>query len=326
MKKFIPNPPPFRNIIILFLLVLSGTGCAQVQRPNWKSPETTHKATDAKSFNLLWVRSNVFIEESMYQGLATLNGKVIFIGSLTIEKGSSLNALDIFTGEITWETETKPLYKLFIAGDGLYVEENGKGGNVTKYDPDTGVLLWARDFWDSGGVMHIISYKEKLHVYLSPDKHKILNPKDGKSVFFLFPDEPPFINSGICGIAYQTPVYVENTIYYRSNRSQLIGRVCAVDIITGNLIWSSGNDVISNVVIGDDVAFVLVENGELKALNLLSGEPKNNIGVFFDTSPFSLYDAHSGSGSFFLAYDNENSVLLIYLGDSRQLFAFQLDK
>ena len=327
MKEFAPNQVITRIIIFLFSLMFAVSGCGNEPQPQWLPPETTHNVITTVSLEPLWIQPNVFIEFPVDLGLAVSKNMAFLIGSLDIITGSRTYALDIFTGKTLWTTEHDVLFTLYADDDGLYVEESvGQGGNVTKYDPDTGKILWSRDFWDSGGIMHIFSYNDQLHLYLSPDKHKVLNPSTGRTQLSLFPEEPPFFDYGICGLRYQTPVYTDGLIFYRSNPSYLAGKVCAVDISTGNLRWKSDIEVISNVVAGDDAVFVLVESGELLSLDPLTGETVDAISVSFDNTPFTLYNAHSPVGSYYLAYDELNKILLVYLGDSRQLFAFEVKR
>jgi outer membrane protein assembly factor BamB len=130
---------------------------------------------------------------------------------------------------------------------------------------------------------------------------------------------------GICGIAYQTPIYTSNTIYFRENDSLFEGEICAVDRSTGILRWKSDLGVISNIVASNNVVFVLVESGELLALDPINGEQISELGVSFSNKPFIPYSVHTTSGSFFLAYNSNNEILLVYLGDSHQLYAFLVD-
>jgi outer membrane protein assembly factor BamB len=103
------------------------------------------------------------------------------------------------------------------------------------------------------------------------------------------------------------------------------GEVCAVDISTGSLRWKSDLVVISNVVTSKDAVFVLVEEGDLLALNPTNGDVIPELSVSFENKPFIPSSARSTSGNFFLAYDARNKIILIYLGDSRQLFAIQIN-
>jgi outer membrane protein assembly factor BamB len=266
-----------KHFYFIFLLTVLQVGCGSTPKPNWKPAQTSHDVLNDNSLETLWSRENIYVEDLASVGLATSSDKVFILGSTDANETSKLNALDVHTGELMWKSENRPLFPIYADKNGVYVEEEGGGGNVTKYDPDTGQILWSRDFWDSSGVLHIIVYDGNLHVYLSPDKHKVLRMSDGKRIFSLLPKSPPFFDSGICGIAYQTPIHTTDTIYYRENVSPFKGEVCAVDISTGKLRWKSDLDVISNVAASDKAVFVLVESGEILALNPSNGKEIPNL-------------------------------------------------
>jgi outer membrane protein assembly factor BamB len=310
--------------IFLAVFVVFGCGDSNPLQIDWKPAEIFHNIVDTNSFRVLWSRSNVYIADWVTLGLATSGEKVFILGSLDINESAKLVALDVFTGDPVWEAESKDMSKIFTSEDGIYVDEDGRGGSVKKYDPATGKVLWFRQFWDSGGVLHMITYKEQLHVYLSPDKHKVLRPSNGETIVSIFPDSPPFFDSGVCGISYQTPIYTKDTIYYRSNPNLFKGDICAVDYFSGEMRWKSDLGVISNVVAKDDTALMLVESGDLLALNSSTGEEVSNLKISFDNKPFILYSTHTASGGYFLAYNTKNNILIAYLGDSRQIFAFKV--
>jgi outer membrane protein assembly factor BamB len=249
--------------------------------------------------------------------------RCFFTGSTDVDQPSKLNALDAFTGELVWKSKSRSLFPIIADESGVYVEGDGPG-SIKKYDPDTGEILWSRNFWTAGGVMHFIVYDGNLHAYLSPDKHKILRRSDGKTLFSLFPQSPPFFESTVCGTPYLTPIYTVDTIYYRENISMHTGEVCAVDISTGKLRWKSNWVVISNVVVSKDAIFVLVEDGYLLALDPTNGDEISELSISIENKPFIPSSAHTTSGNFFLAYDAHNKIIVTYLGDSRQLFAFQM--
>jgi outer membrane protein assembly factor BamB len=276
------------------------------------------------SFRIIWDRPGVFIGISWGDlNLAAYGSRVIFLGSLDIGKSSSVIALDALTGEFVWETNPKPPSTIFVSQDGLYVGEAGGGSRVTSYDLDTGEIRWSKLFLNSSGVESLIVYKNQLHAYIAPDMHKILNTLNGKIITSILPTPPPFFDSTVCGDIYQVPIYTDDTIYFRTGRNLEVGNVCAVDISTGELRWKSDLSVVSNVVASDDAVFILVESGDLLALNPATGVEISPLEISFSNKPFILYKPYIEVGNYFVAYDAENDILLAYLGDSRQLFAFK---
>jgi len=313
-----------RFILWMFPLMLLLSGCGYVSETFWKPTELVHQITYSNLLEMIWVRPDVYIENWVGLGLASSDDRVYILGSTSIEESSSVNALDSVTSDLVWKTEPRPVSTLFADRGGVYVGEGGGGGIITKYDPSVGKVQWSRVFSNSSGTKNLVVYENQLHAYLAPDLYRVLRTSNGKTLFSLSLTQPPFFESRLCGNVYQTPVYTVDTIYYRTGLSLEAGHICALDISTGELRWKTELSVISNLVVGKDTVFVLVESGELIALNPMTGEKLPNLYVSFDNQPFILYNTRTEVGSYFVAYDHKNNILLAYLGDSRQLFAFQV--
>jgi outer membrane protein assembly factor BamB len=315
----------FKSYMLIFVLVILLIGCAYNPEPDWKPAQTTHDAILSGSLRMLWVRPEVFIEVSWGDiNLSSSDGRVIILGSLDIGESGSVNALDVVNGEPVWKADPIPPSTLFVNQNELYVGEAGGGSRITSYDLETGELRWSRIFLISSGVESLIVYKNQLHAYIAPNIHKVLNTSNGKTVFSILSEFPPFIDSTVCGETYQIPVYTDDTIYYRTGKGLEMGKVCAVDITTGELRWKSDLNVVSNVIATDDEVFILVESGDLIALNPATGKEIFTLEVSFSNKPFILYSPKVEVGGYFVAYNPEKNILLTYLGDSRQLFAFQV--
>ena len=314
-----------RNIFsLLLILAISCSGCEANSKLSYRTPpETSHSPIQNDSYTVLWDRSNIYIEDGVTLGLATSSNNVYILGSIDVKESNRLNAVDAITGNSAWKTDPKTLFTIFANAEGLYMGESGIGGKVVRYGTNTGKAIWSKSFWDSGGVSHLIVYDNNLNIYLSPDKHRVLKTSDGKEIFLS--KSPPYFDSGVCGYIYQTPIYTDNKIYFRTERGLEKGEICAVDMSTGQLLWRSDLGVISNVVVSDKALFVLVESGDLLALNPITGQEIPALRISFYNKPFILYSTRTSAGGYYLAYDNENHILFVALGDSRQLFAFKLN-
>jgi outer membrane protein assembly factor BamB len=317
----------FTLIIILFalvsLLIILGSGNGYSLLPDWEPAKVTHQVVYNNSLETLWVRPNIYIGDSAADlNLAASGGRVFIFGTVDIEEARSVIALEASTGNLVWNSDPKPSLTMFSDRGGLYVGESGGGGRITKYDLTTGDILWSRFFWYASGVLHLIVYKDQLHAYMAPDKHRILRTSDGKTILAILPKQPPFFDSIICGEIYQTPIYTSDTVYYRTGKNSEVGKVCAVDISTGKLRWKSDLNAISNIVVMENAVFVLVENGDLLALNPATGEEISTLKISFDNIPFDFHTPRAEVVPYFVAYDDENDILFVYLGDSRQLFSF----
>ena len=150
------------NIILLILFVILPSGCQKkTQTFYWIPAEISHTALQNDSYNILWNKSDIYTQDGVTLGLATNGDKVYVLGSTNVKESSRLNAFDAITGSSVWESGPKTLHTVFANGEGLYIGESGIGGKVVKYDPDTGKALWSKNFWDSGGVQHLIVFDDK---------------------------------------------------------------------------------------------------------------------------------------------------------------------
>jgi outer membrane protein assembly factor BamB len=314
-------------ILLICFLEIFSSSCIYNPAPDWTKAYTVHDVIQNESWRLLWVRSDVYIETSWDSiRVVASNGRVFIYGSLNINKSSSVISLDGLTGDLVWQTNPLPPSTLFANQDGFFVGEAGGGSRILSFDLDSGKILWSRNFPNSSGVESLFVYNGKLHAFLGTDKHIILNPINGKKVISLPTDSLPFYGSAECGEIFQPPVYMGDAIYFRNGRGLELGQVCSVDISSGKIIWRTGIVIVSNVVPTNTFLFFLEENGDLSAVNRKTGQVVPDKVISFDNKPFILYDARREVGGYFLASDAHSNVIYVYLGDSRQLFAFQESK
>ena len=93
-----------------------------------------------------------------------------------------------------------------------------------------------------------------------------------------------------------------------------IGSIVLLDGETGETIWETENNVISNVAKNESTAFYLTTSAELVALDLYTGQKMGSV-------QFMISEIQLGSdrGYFVAAADD---TVFAYFGDSRQLFSF----
>jgi outer membrane protein assembly factor BamB len=310
--------------LLICLLTISGSSCIYNPSPDWTKAYTVHDVIHNDSWKPLWVRSDVYVETS-WEAIRVVasKGKVFIYGSLDINKSSSIIALDGPSGDLVWQTTPIPPSTLFANQGGLYVGEAGGGSRTVSFDADNGKIIWSRNFPNSSGVECLFVFNDKLHEFLGTGKHVILNPINGTKVSSLTTDVPPFYSSTVCGQIYQPPVYMGDTIYFRNGRGLELGQVCNVDIYSGDVRWKTDIDIVSNVISTNTLLFFLEENGDLSVVNRDTGQVIPDKAISFDKKPFILYNARREVGGYFLASDPQSNILFVYLGDSRQLFAFQ---
>ena len=112
----------------------------------------------------------------------------------------------------------------------------------------------------------------------------------------------------------QPPVLVNSAILVRTNSGTSIGAIKAFDVDSGNLLWKTDSNVISNVAATNSTAFFVTASAELIAIEIESGQKIGSV-QFSDQ-----YLQQKADRGFFVAASEES--VFVYLGDSRQLFAF----
>jgi outer membrane protein assembly factor BamB len=119
------------------------------------------------------------------------------------------------------------------------------------------------------------------------------------------------------------PVFTDNIIYLRTGRG--VGSAYAIERSTGKILWKTDNTIISNLALSTkkDSVYVLNQSGELWKIDGSSGESEHIIE--FTNTPFLINGPEEIVGGYELAYDNTENILYILLGDSRQLFAYQMN-
>jgi outer membrane protein assembly factor BamB len=122
--------------------------------------------------------------------------------------------------------------------------------------------------------------------------------------------------------------YIENISFFQKQ----IGwpsvkeiEIIATDETSGTQLWSSTLPLVGRAAPSQFGVFALQIDGKVLHLNPVSGVSSNL--VQFDTTLTKQYQYKEGTYQnygYFVTVDNESQSLFVYLGDSRQLFAFKL--
>jgi hypothetical protein len=88
------------------------------------------------------------------------------------------------------------------------------------------------------------------------------------------------------------------------------------------VLWEVSN-IIGNLAYSPDrqLVYALHEDGDLVAIDVNTGE--ETVIATFSPGPFIFHDGIDPC-AYQLAYDADERILVVYLGDSRQLFAFKV--
>jgi outer membrane protein assembly factor BamB len=114
------------------------------------------------------------------------------------------------------------------------------------------------------------------------------------------------------------PLFTDDKIFVRNFFSKT---AYTLDRNTGTLLWEIPK-VLGNFAYSPNkqVVYALRENGDLLAIDENSGE--ESLIAEFSPGPFVYSDGVDDSG-YQLSYDYQEHILVVYTGDSRQLFAFK---
>lgn len=116
------------------------------------------------------------------------------------------------------------------------------------------------------------------------------------------------------------PVFLEDMIILRTD--DVMGSIYAIDRATGETLWKTGGNVISNITYSPDQhqIYYLAKEGKLLSADVYTGI--ETVLVEFTSTPF-ITISEDPVGSYGVAFDDTTNMLYVILGDSRQLFAFK---
>ena len=329
---------------IIFSLVTIMNGC-KTPTPYYHPPITDHIVIDSPMLKTLWVRENVFIrDDNLNPMMVAAQGVVIFLGGLDIDDSSAVSALKANDGDLLWQEVFGNPTAIYASPDGLYVGESGRA-RIVKYEPYSGRIIWTKQL-PGRGLVHIVEEMNQLSVQTSStrDKFFVLNAISGDVIrqlentgIFLSTEKVTFQRSILTneleavGTSSQNlrwsvtvdheflmiPIFTEHEILVRTD----VGKIYCIDRDTGSVKWNTDNIAISNLTIANNWVYFLSRDGKLQGIDLQSGEVIQLIQ--FDTERFAL-NGEVHIGGYHVAYDPQTGIVFAELGDSAQLFAFQV--
>jgi outer membrane protein assembly factor BamB len=331
---------PLSTIFIL-VIVMGLTGCwvIPIHPYNKHSPEKLFGLTE------IWNLAGVYMGPDSFNPMMVAGeGKVIFSGDMAAIV-SKIYCLDGQNGHVLWEKSYPwPATAIFAASDVIYV---GNGGvpQVTKYDLSTGNVLWSQVL-DGRGLTNLYIIGDEVQISTDPFIHTILDKVTGKILqstqdwiggkdIYLITPEVTFIRS-IKAIKTSTgeliwshydldneltlaPIFLDNMILLRTNRT--MGSIYSLDRTSGAILWKSEENIVSSIAYSSNNSkiYALTIKGQLLSIDRDNG--KYIVLAEFSSTPF-IVSGEGQVGGYEVAFDDGNQMLYIYLGDSRQLFAF----
>jgi outer membrane protein assembly factor BamB len=296
-----------RKIDVAFLVILAGVFgiylLVSELTPYWPPPVVTHQIAQMDaSLQALWVRSNIFIGADQQSFLVSGAGSVFILGSDERRTPSKVIAYEAATGEQRWATREYIGTALLYQAGQLLV---GGIGEVISFNPQDGSRIWTKSVPPGRSVYELYWIDNVLYAdmgtryhAMSPQTGEILHSVHGRD----FEAEPPFWRNPPDG--WET----------------YLGGKIDLNRATGKAIWDAEENFISKVAINQARLFALTDDGQLLQIDLTTGITTRL--VLFEPSPFIRQNEAGNQFHFYVSSDA--NYLFAYLGDSRQLFAFEL--
>jgi outer membrane protein assembly factor BamB len=261
------------------------------------------------------------------------------------QKNNSVNCLNGKTGDVLWVNDANSSTNFIFVPDGIYVERDGGGGGVTKYDLK-GNTVWVNYTWGSG-ILYMYLIDNQLQVSVYPPKLVGLNVFDGKQVVQYLKGEEAFIstpidtfinesNSKLKAVLLESgqtkwetkipgglrapPIFLDHVIILRSG--DVMGSIYAIDRASGDILWKTEIGVISNIgySVNHNKIYYLTKEGKLLGSDINTGT--ESVLVDFTPAPFTTLNEEN-VGAYNVAFDDTTNILYAIIGDSMQLFAFK---
>jgi hypothetical protein len=335
------NNKRYLLIVLFILLTLGFSGC--YPQVYVDKPAFLHDVGKS-NLQLLWMRENVYsAQDDFHSQISAANGLLCILGDIEYPPEKAMSCVDGVSNDLKWQKSLGNATDILLAPDGVYVSYVGYSPGIEKYDYEGG-LIWSQTFTGTG-IIYFYNYKNDIQAFLHPERFLVLNSETGdtieniKDVDIILKDsenvftknsylESQDINSKDINWSLEIgnsvrlkPLFTEEFIFLRTGRT--LGSVLAVKRQTGDVILHTEKNVISNVVYlpQNNQIVVLNENGLVVSIDIISGEQTQL--VEFTNPPFFL-NGEENVGGYELAFDESQNILFVLLGDSRQLYAFQM--
>jgi hypothetical protein len=330
-----------------------------IRRPIWSPAIQSYSMPNEPSgFQHIWSLNDVF---SGTGGLGSIvlnvtEEEVLFYGDFhPNEPIGSLQRLALLTGEITGvisvSSRTEGIASkdnfvyVSVPGGKIDSESLGDAAQVVAYDIASGRQVWSQPIRGARGIASMSVYENIATVVgetATVNRYQHLNATTG-SVMYSTDNEYPVLYSGdIWYVIRSSPIYHLAAIQSRANTllweqqginphfsptlsngvivgrtGEGIGRAYGVDSGTGALLWQSAEGVYSNVSVSNGIAYFLTEKAQLVAVDTRIGQTVASLQLEPETPQERLTQQRGYNVA------ANGNVVVIYLEDSRQLFAFR---
>ena len=336
------------SYILTLAIIVILAGCDSFDLYNYPhapaTPAIHHVVSEAVNIEPKWVTEEVFIHlNDQDAAMESAAGKTCFLGNLGERKKyyDHLVCLESNSGDLLWDKASGVHDEIAVTSNGIFVTYIGPA-SLKKYDFQNGNLMWqTSNFNGKMGASYLYIQDDKIEVLFLDEMTATLNfdgevvqTVDGESVLVSKQDEVVIDDglqpqkTGAKGvlwkyknvIIYSAPLFTKNKIFVNNDFTK---NEFALDRNTGTLLWEIPK-ILGNFAYSSNrkVVYALRENGELLSIDEDSG--KEMVIAKFSAAPFVYTDGVDDCG-YYLSYDEKEHMLFVYIGDSRQLFAFSED-
>jgi outer membrane protein assembly factor BamB len=307
-------------------------------------PKTSHSATQIEKgkVKLIWSKDNIYTVWSTFSStIGASNNMVCFLGGLDSSIDNDVVCMNGMSGKIIWQKSSGIHRSIAVTPNAVFVIYSSAAG-VRKYNL-SGEIVWSK-YLGGTGSNYLYVVGGQLQILTVPERFWVLD-FDGNEMqkingdkIFISTSEGTFVESSgiqllktnskeiiwqyhnLDDVLEMAPLFIDTKVLVRTGQES--GSIYALDRKNGNFLWKTDNSIVSNVVYSPlkGIIYALNHNGELLAINENNG--RADIIAEFASTPFVL-NGEANVGSYQLAYDLNEKILFVSLGDSRQFFAFK---
>ena len=307
--------------VVLVMIIGSFFVFHVLNKQESRLPIVTNRQSSIPALQIL---QNIYIDSDERSPLIAIQGKLMFIGSKSPNDLPRLIALDENTGNLIWQYGNNNETTLTASDTIVYV---GEVGSITAINPNTGKIIWTAYLPPaSKGVHKLLVWNNILYADTIGGDYFLLEAKTGRVI--------QSISYAIDGVPNKDiPDWSDHKLdldfvgsigYFQKQTGypDYEGEIIALDI-SGNQIWSSGSlSAASRIAASSLGVFVLGLDGKLLKFNLAEGSKEEVIQ--FTPRPVLRDDKEGWSYGYYVSVDVGKQLLFVYMGDSAQLFVFQL--
>lgn len=337
-----------RRTLYFFVISIALVSCLPscgANHPAAPVPQIIHTVDNLSGIESVWTLEDIFIIWNPQDiTLDSFRGKTCFLGDIgKRDLYKNFICLESQTGRLLWSKENGIQRTIAMAKDGIFIAYSSPG-ELKKFDIETGELI-ARKKLGGTGSIYLSLLNDEVQVTTASSTLWILDTnaelldqvKVGTERIFISTQDATYVDlNGLqvrkpgtdevvwehidTNLLTQIPLFTNSKIVVR-NGNNLSGTAYALDRENGKLLWET-SDILGNLVYSPEKRqiYALQENGDLLAINESNGE--TSVIATFSPNAFTSFDGVD-TCTYQLSYDAEKKLLIVYLGDSKQLFAFQ---